>query len=84
MGKALQTLEALPQVVSVNPSNDSTGWLKVELVGSVKQPGSDDYVESNYILKSLIHAEIPIQGYEAEGGRLQDVFLQLTTEEGIK
>jgi len=30
--------------------------------------------------QALIRAKIPILGFEAEGGRLQDVFLNLTGE----
>jgi hypothetical protein len=33
---------------------------------------------NNRVLGALIRAEIPILGLEAEGTRLQDVFLQLT------
>jgi hypothetical protein len=35
---------------------------------------------NNRILQALIRAKIPILGFEAEGGRLQDIFLQLTQE----
>jgi ABC-2 type transport system ATP-binding protein len=83
MSQTLQTLDALPNVISVKPSSDSMGWLRVELVGPADYQASEDYYDNNDILKTLIHAKIPIQSFEAEGGRLQDVFLQLT-DEGIQ
>jgi ABC-2 type transport system ATP-binding protein len=42
--------------------------------------GSELAMERNRLLDSLIRADIPIVGFEVAGGRLQDVFLQLTAE----
>jgi hypothetical protein len=51
----------------------------VELVDSAHEPPSKQH-DNNRILQALIRAKIPILGLEAEGGRLQDVFLSLTEE----
>jgi ABC-2 type transport system ATP-binding protein len=56
---------------------DENGWLTVELTNGAD---SADGVERNRLLEALIRAEIPIVGFEVAGGRLQDVFLQLTAE----
>jgi ABC-2 type transport system ATP-binding protein len=75
-------LEVLPQVGAVMPSGDATGWLWVEMAASPDGDSADQMpLVKNSILKALIQAGIPIQGLEAGGGRLQDVFLQLTEEE---
>jgi hypothetical protein len=40
-----------------------------------------DGLANNKLLEALIRAEIPVLGFEtSSGGRLQDVFLQLTQE----
>ena len=82
MEEAKTALEALPFVAKVAQTGQMGGWLGVELnhtdEGPAEDPGS-----RNKILEALIQAGIPILSYEAEGGRLQDVFLQLT-EESIK
>ena len=83
MSQTQQLLEAMPNAVIVTPASDSSGWLRVELVGSIDNTATSEYEASNQILKALIHTAIPILGFEAQGGRLQDVFLQLT-EESIK
>ena len=54
------------------------GWLVVGLADGVD--ASDDPLARNRVLESLIEARIPVLGVEAAGGRLQDVFLQLTAE----
>ena len=56
---------------------DASGWLTVELANG---NGSVDGIDRNRLLDALIRAEIPIVGFEVAGGRLQDVFLQLTAE----
>jgi ABC-2 type transport system ATP-binding protein len=56
----------------------TAGWLRIELVEQTGNKLNEDYHASNRILKTLIQAKIPILSFEAEGGRLQDVFLQLT------
>jgi len=55
------------------------GWIRVEL----DDAASEDHQINNRVLETLLRAEIPILSFEPEGGRLQDVFLQLTSG-GIK
>lgn len=79
---AQKALEKLPIVAKVAQTGQMGGWLGVELKKSEEDSAEDAQVR-NTILETLIRAKIPILSYEAEGGRLQDVFLQLT-EESIK
>ena len=81
VAEAQQVLEAIPKVVRVTPSADKAGWLGVQLDHSIEETASKEYQVNNAILGALIGAEIPILSFESEGGRLQDVFLQLT--EGV-
>jgi ABC-2 type transport system ATP-binding protein len=74
MDEAQRELEAIPAVHRVVPASGQPGWLRVEL----DEGASDDHPINNRILETLIRAEIPILSFEPEGGRLQDVFLQLT------
>ena len=80
--QAQRILQALPQVKKVTPTGQMGGWLGVEL-GNPDKGSHDEDHDKNKILDALTRAEIPILGFEAQGGRLQDVFLQLT-EETIK
>ena len=81
--EAQQILEALPNVMQVTSTDEMTGWLRLELMGPANGTSSEDNYVNNRILEALIRAEIPILGFEAKGGRLQEVFLHLT-EEAIK
>ena len=45
-----------------------------------REPGPEGNHINNGILDTLIRAGIPILGFEPQGGRLQDVFLDLTTK----
>jgi ABC-2 type transport system ATP-binding protein len=80
---AQRILEAMPNV-RVTLTDESAGWLRIELVNNTSEGMTVDYHVNNRILSALIGAEIPILSFEAEGGSLQDIFLQLTTEETIK
>ena len=80
--QAQRILQALPQVKKVTPTGQMGGWLGVEL-GNPDKGSHDEDHDKNKILDALTRAEIPILGFEAQGGRLQDVFLKLT-EETIK
>lgn len=73
---ARQALEAMPDIKAVTPAGEMSGWLGVELNGILPE---GEHI-NNKILNTLIRAEIPILSFEAEGGRLQDVFLNLTEE----
>jgi ABC-2 type transport system ATP-binding protein len=55
---------------------DPRGWVSVQVAGD----GSAGDAARNQVLATLIAAGIPILGVEVAGGRLQDVFLQLTAE----
>ncbi len=54
---------------------EPSGWLSVEFAD-----GSAIDTDRNRLLDALIRADIPIVGFEVAGGRLQDVFMQLTAE----
>jgi ABC-2 type transport system ATP-binding protein len=54
----------------------AAGWLRVELVGG--ESAMNGQHVHNKLLDSLIRAKIPVLGFQAGGGRLQDVFLQIT------
>jgi ABC-2 type transport system ATP-binding protein len=56
---------------------DPSGWVTVEFDAT---DGAERDADRNRLLQSLIKAHIPIVGFEVAGGRLQDVFLQLTAE----
>jgi ABC-2 type transport system ATP-binding protein len=78
--KALQILASLPDIRSITPAEETEGLLRVDLES---QPSGDSPAGShanNRILEALIRADIPILSFEPEGGRLQDIFLQLTGE----
>jgi ABC-2 type transport system ATP-binding protein len=83
LARAQPILEALRNVIKVTPTGEMAGWLRVELVDRADGTAEEIYHLNNGILEALICAEIPILSFEAEGGRLQDVFLDLT-EETIK
>jgi ABC-2 type transport system ATP-binding protein len=78
--EARQVLAAVPDVMEVTPAGEMAGWLRVELVDQAHGTSSEDYHVNNRILEALIRAEIPILSFEAEGGRLQDIFFHLTEE----
>lgn len=81
MAESRQLLEALQPVSAVIPAGESTGWLQVELADSLDGNIAEGMPKvKNKILEVLIRADIPIQGFEVGGGRLQEVFLQLTEE----
>jgi hypothetical protein len=71
--RELQTLSAVRRVVN---GAGQPGWLRVE-VDDVDGQGDP---LNNRILGALIRAAIPIVGFEPQKGRLQDVFLDLTTK----
>ena len=70
--KARRVLEAVPGIQRVTAIGGDGSWLRVELA----QAG--DSALNNNVLAALAVAEIPILSFEAERGRLQDVFLHLT------
>ena len=76
VGDAQRELELLSPVKRVVSGTGQPGWLRVEVEVTT---GGENHV-SNRILDALIRAGIPIVGFEPQSGRLQDVFLDLTTK----
>jgi ABC-2 type transport system ATP-binding protein len=68
-------LEALSTVRNVSPAVGVPGSLRVELEAEAWDGATHI---TNRILETLIRAGIPVLSFEPEGGRLQDVFLNLT------
>jgi ABC-2 type transport system ATP-binding protein len=80
---AQQVLSALSMMKQVTLTDATAGWIGVELAEPTNGDPSKAPLAANRVLDALIHAEIPVLGFEAAGGRLQDAFLKLTAE-GIK
>lgn len=78
--KAQELLLALPTVEAVNLGGDAADWLEVKLVEATADTSSEQRQTKNELLDALMRAKIPVLTFEAEGGRLQDVFFQLTEE----
>lgn len=78
VAEAQRALEAEPDALTVTPTGEEAGWLRVELADT--EAGALDDGHSNRLLAALIRADIAILSFAAEGGRLQDVFLDLTQE----
>ena len=78
--QARKILEKIPNIKKTTPVGEMEGWLRVELVAPANGKSSEAYQVTNNILSALIRAKIPILGFEVEGGKLQDVFLQLTED----
>lgn len=78
--QARQILEATPNIKQVKLTDVTAGWLAVEVADRVDGDSLEESLARNRVLEALIRAEIPILGSETAGGRLQDVFLQLTAE----
>jgi hypothetical protein len=81
ISEAPKILEMVPSIMRVSVTDETAGWLRLEITNAANESSVTDPYITNRVLEALIHAEIPILGFEAEGGRLQDVFLQLTQEE---
>jgi len=80
IAEARQVLESAPSVMRVTHRSEDAGWLRVEFAEAVAVDSAEDLYLNNRVLETLIRAEIPILGFEAERSRLQDVFLHLTEE----
>jgi ABC-2 type transport system ATP-binding protein len=78
VAEAQQVLEAVPRITKVTSLGEKAGWLGVQFDDSTGETASKETHVNNMVLGALIRAEIPILSFESEGGRLQDVFLQLT------
>lgn len=74
----LKLLKTIEEINKISQKNNKTNIFEVELK---KEYFRDDILKEkvcNKILKTLLSKNIPIINFESEGGRLQDVFLQLT------
>ena len=80
IAQAQQILEAMPNVKQIALADTTGEWLAVELAVPSDGNSSAEPFRMNRVLEALIGADIPIVGFEVEGGRLQDVFLELTAE----
>lgn len=85
--EAQREMETLPSVRRVVAGTGQPGWLRVEVEGLEERrlrgrpvAAGEHEPLSNRILDTLIRAGIPILGFEPQSGRLQDVFLDLTTK----
>jgi len=78
LAQARKILEVVPSVVKVTATSDMGGWLRVEFGASADGIAVEQNQIKNKMLEALIRADIAVLSFEAEGGRLQDVFLQLT------
>jgi ABC-2 type transport system ATP-binding protein len=78
--QARQILEALPDVAQATALGENEGGLAVEFASPMNGASAEDLHLNNRILEALIRAEIPVLSLETRGGRLQDIFLQLTEE----
>jgi ABC-2 type transport system ATP-binding protein len=74
---ARQALQHAPGVVSVQASDGEAGWLRIELASEASFSSNGQHV-NNGILNVLIASKIPVLGLQSGGGRLQDVFLEIT------
>ena len=84
VAQAKEALGGIPGVLRVSQkrTNEALCWLDVELK---EMPAKDRQAKEslrNELLAALVDVEIPVLNYSAEGVSLQDVFLQLTDEEG--
>lgn len=77
---AMQGLDTLPNILHVTPSSRGAGWLNVELADQSGAALINETGAGKRILEALLQADVPVLSFEAEGGRLQDVFFQLTEE----
>jgi ABC-2 type transport system ATP-binding protein len=80
VAEAQRILAAQPSTQKVMPIGNLPDWLEVTLDEAATRTTPDEHRTKNQMLDALLRAEIPILNFGAEGGRLQDVFLQLTEE----
>jgi ABC-2 type transport system ATP-binding protein len=69
---AKHVLEAVPAIRKVTSTGTDGTWLRVEFAGAAEG------ASNNVALAALMLANISVLSFEAERGRLQDVFLHLT------
>lgn len=79
VARVTELLSPMPSVARMNGGN-ANGRLEVDLVASADHPATENHQATNEILDTLVRAGIPVLGFEIEGDRLQDAFMQLTEE----
>ena len=81
---AREALGGIPGVLRISQrrTNEALCWLDVELEEMSVEDRQAKVSLRNRLLAALVEVEIPVLNYSAEGVSLQDVFLQLTGEEG--
>jgi ABC-2 type transport system ATP-binding protein len=79
IAEAQRLLKNVPEVTGLAPVPEIAGCLRMDL----KNAGSENHRDSNKVLDVLIRGGIPILALGTEGGRLEEVFLQLT-DKGIR
>ena len=77
---AQRVLQAMPHIDEAARTDETSGWLDVRLAASTDESPAQTERRGNSIVKALIDADLPVLSFEVGGGRLQDVFLQLTAE----
>jgi ABC-2 type transport system ATP-binding protein len=84
VAQAREALGGIPSILRISQrrTNEALCWLDVELEETAVEDRQARESLRNELLAALIDAEIPVLNYSAEGVSLQDVFLQLTGEEG--
>lgn len=75
-----QVLEGMPNILKVTRISEAEGQLAIEIVLASSSGSLNTYQVNNKILRALIRAKIPIISFAPEGGPLQDMFLNLTTD----
>jgi ABC-type multidrug transport system ATPase subunit len=81
--QAKDTLRTIPDALRISQkgTSESLYWLDVELKDMPVEEREARARVRHRLLSALVEAEIPILNYDAAGVSLQDIFLQLTTEE---
>jgi ABC-2 type transport system ATP-binding protein len=74
---AERALQGVAGVVSVQITDEAAGRLRIQIDGDTDFALDGQHV-NNGILNALIQSKVPILGMQAGGGRLQDVFLEIT------
>ena len=80
LAAAQKVLAEVPNVVKITPINASGDWLLVEVGGATDKAPETEQALKTQILNALVGAGISLLSFESEGGRLKDVFFQLTEE----
>jgi ABC-2 type transport system ATP-binding protein len=80
VARAREAVEAaMPALVSVEAIGEADGgWLRIELAGSAADDEPRAPMINNDILAAIMRIDVPVLRFEVEGGRLHDVFLNLT------